>query len=193
MKLRRFSASSVALSSTLFLAGIARASSHREAPAIAGDPAADNTDLYAWVCDEGGTKSLCIVANYNPLELPEGGPNYAKFSDDVLYQLHITHNDKDGKPSLDDFATVDVRFKTATLPRVAVDNKMAGPGGGKEFFAQLAGSFDQTADVTIRRADSRDDEAIFERVKVAPPNIGQRTSTFVYKNPSYEDFAKTFV
>jgi hypothetical protein len=174
-------------------ASLAQASSHREAPAISNDPAADNTDLYAWVCDDGGAKALCIVANYNPLELPEGGPNYAKFSDDVLYQLHITSNDKMGKPSLEDFMTVDVRFKTATINRVAVDNKTAGPGGGKEFFAQLAGSFDQTADVTIRRADSRDGEAVFQRVKVAPPNIGQRTATFVYKNPSYEDFAKTFV
>ena len=29
--------------------GTASASSHREAPLIAGDPAADNTDLYAFV------------------------------------------------------------------------------------------------------------------------------------------------
>jgi hypothetical protein len=28
---------------------------------------------------------------------------------------------------------------------------------------------------------------------VAPPNIGQRTATFVYGNPSYEDFAQDFV
>ena len=172
---------------------LAMASSHREAPAISNDPAADNTDLYAWVCDENGTKSLCIVANYNPLELPEGGPNYHKFSDEVLYQLHITHNDKDGKPSLVDYMTVDVRFKTATTPRVAVDDKAAPPGGGKEFFAQLAGEYDQTADVTIRRNGNGYGEDIFERVKVAPPNIGQRTATFVYKNPSYEEFAKTFV
>ena len=193
MKLRRFSASSVALLSTLSLAGIARASSHREAPAIVEDPAADNTDLYAWTCDQSGTKSLCIVANYIPLELPEGGPNFHKFSDDVLYQLHITYNDKDGSPNLDDYMTVDVRFKTATIPRVAVDDKTAPPGGGKEFFAQLAGLYDQTADVTIRRRGDDKGERVFQRVKVAPPNIGQRTATFAYGNPSYENFAKTFV
>src|SRR5262245_3467861 len=100
MKLRKYSTSLLTVLSGLSAAGIAQASSHREAPSIANDPAADNTDLYAWVCNEGGVKSLCIVANYIPLELPEGGPNYNKFSDDVLYQLHITHNDKDGKPSL---------------------------------------------------------------------------------------------
>src|SRR5262245_46188144 len=89
-------------------AGVAFASSHREAPSISNDPAADNTDLYAWACDQGGTKSLCIVANYIPLELPEGGPNYNKFSDDVLYQLHITYQDKNGKPNLTDYVTIDV-------------------------------------------------------------------------------------
>jgi hypothetical protein len=174
-------------------ASTALASSHREAPAIVEDPAADNTDLYAWACNEDGIRSLCIVANYNPLGLPEGGPNYNKFSDDVLYQIHLTYNDDNGVPTLTDYMTIDVRFKTRTTPRVAVDDRKAGPGGGKEFFAQLAGYFDQSADVTVRRADSRRAEALFERVPVAPPNIGQRTATFAYGNPSYVDFAKTFV
>src|ERR1043165_2332223 len=116
--------------SSLALLGVssaALASSHREAPGISTDPAADNTDLYAWVCSEDGVPSLCIVANYNPLELPEGGPNYNKFSDDVLYQIHVTYNDADGIPSLTDYVTIDVRFKTATRPRVAVDDKKKGP------------------------------------------------------------------
>ncbi|HEY3493202.1 MAG TPA: DUF4331 domain-containing protein [Polyangiaceae bacterium] len=169
------------------------ASSHREAPSISNDAAADNTDLYAWACNQGGRKSLCIVANYIPLELPEGGPNYNKFSDDVLYQLHVTYADKNGKPNLADYVTIDVRFKSAPVQRVAVDDKNAGPGGGKEFFAQLAGHFNQTADVTMRWADNRRGEKLFKKVNVAPPNIGQRTATFVYGNPSYEDFAKSFV
>jgi hypothetical protein len=177
----------------LAFASPALASSHREAPAIVEDPAADNTDLYAWVCDEEGVRSLCIVANYNPLELPEGGPNYNKFSDDVLYQIHLTYNDQDGVPTLTDYMTIDVRFKTRTTPRVRVDDRQAGPGGGKEFFAQLAAQFDQSADVVVRRADSRRAEALFERVPVAPPNIGQRTATFVYQNPSYDDYMSRFI
>jgi hypothetical protein len=181
------------LALALSYAGSSLASSHREAPSISNDPAADNTDLYAWTCDQGGTKSLCIVANYIPLELPEGGPNYNKFSDDVLYQLHITYQDKNGKPNLTDYVTIDVRFKSAPISRVAVDDKAAPPGGGKEFFAQLAGYFSQTADVTMRWADNRRGDKIFSKVGVAPPNIGQRTATFVYGNPSYEEYAKTFV
>ena len=44
--------------------GLARASSHREAPAISFDPVADNTDLWAWVSSDLST--LYIVAAYNP-------------------------------------------------------------------------------------------------------------------------------
>ena len=169
------------------------ASSHREAPGISTDPAADNTDLYAWVCDQAGVRSLCLVANYNPLQLPEGGPNFNKFSDDVLYQIHITHNDAQGNPDLLDFVTIDVRFKTKPIDVVSVDDPNLGPGGGKEFFAQLAGQTEQTADVIVHRADRAAPEQIFSNAKVAPPNIGQRTSTFVNGDPSYENFAKTFV
>lgn len=191
MTIRRIS-TLFASSLTLLVAAHASASSHREAPAIAADPAADNTDLYAFRCDEDGTPSLCIAANYIPLELPEGGPNYHKFSDDVLYQIHITHNDRGGVPALTDYMTIDVRFETKTRSRIAVDNRKAGPGGGKEFFAQLAGEFDQTADVVLRRADGRA-ERIFRGVDVAPPNIGQRTATFAYQNPNYADYAQRFV
>ena len=45
------------------------ASSHREAPLISGDPAADNTDLYAFVSPDDPSK-LTIIANYIPLQQP---------------------------------------------------------------------------------------------------------------------------
>lgn len=64
------------------------ASSHREAPIIAADPIADNTDVYAFrPADDPGT--LCIIASYNPLEEPAGGPNFNKFGTDVLYKINI--------------------------------------------------------------------------------------------------------
>ena len=64
------------------------ASSHREAPLISADPLADNTDLYAFRSpDDPGT--VTIIANYIPLELPEGGPNYATFGENIRYEIHI--------------------------------------------------------------------------------------------------------
>jgi Domain of unknown function (DUF4331) len=69
-------------------------SSHREAPEISKDPVADSTDLYAFVSpDKPGT--VTILANYIPLESPDGGPNFYEFGDDVLYEINID-NDGDG-------------------------------------------------------------------------------------------------
>ena len=50
------------------------ASSHREAPLIANDPLADNTDLYAFRSPDD-PNTMTIIANYIPAELPYGGPN----------------------------------------------------------------------------------------------------------------------
>src|SRR2546423_956033 len=66
-------------------------SSHREAPAIAQDPVADNTDLYAFVSPDR-PDTVTILANYIPLEEPAGGPNFNQFGDDVLYEIHIDDN-----------------------------------------------------------------------------------------------------
>ncbi|GAC1386207.1 MAG: DUF4331 domain-containing protein [Herpetosiphon sp.] len=82
------------------------ASSHREAPLIASDPDADNTDVYAFVSPDRND-ALTLVADYIPLEWPEGGPNYHKFSDDVLYEIHID-NVGDGKSHI----TYQFQFKT---------------------------------------------------------------------------------
>src|SRR5437016_3934229 len=82
------------------------ASSHREAPLISQDPAADNTDLYAFVSPDR-PDTVTIIANYIPLEEPAGGPNFNKFSDDVRYEINVD-NDGDGHEDL----TYRFRFTT---------------------------------------------------------------------------------
>ena len=64
------------------------ASSHREAPMILNDPQADNTDLYAFR-DPNNPGQVVIAANYIPLELPSGGPNYHQFGENVRYEIHV--------------------------------------------------------------------------------------------------------
>jgi hypothetical protein len=99
-----------ALSGALIIAitsvGGVLASSHREAPLIAGDPAADNTDLYAFL-DPNDTTKLTIIANYVPLEEPAGGPNFFPFDPNVRYEIKID-NTGDG------VADVTYRFKFKT-------------------------------------------------------------------------------
>ena len=67
------------------------ASSHREAPLIANDPLADNTDLYAFRSPDD-TNTVTIIANYVPLQLPQGGPNYASFGENIRYEIHIKND-----------------------------------------------------------------------------------------------------
>ncbi len=68
-----------------------QASSHREAPLIADDPLADNTDLYAFRSPDD-TNTVTIIANYIPLQLPHGGPNYYSFGENIRYQIHIKND-----------------------------------------------------------------------------------------------------
>lgn len=79
----------VLLLTLLPLAGMS--SSHREAPLIANDPLADNTDLYAFVSPDD-TNMVTIIANYIPAELPFGGPNYHTFGENVRYEIHIDND-----------------------------------------------------------------------------------------------------
>ena len=74
------------------------ASSHREAPLIAGDPRADNTDVYAFVSPDKAD-SITLISNWIPFEEPNGGPNFYPWADDTRYNIKID-NDGDAKPDL---------------------------------------------------------------------------------------------
>ena len=154
-------------------ASFAGASSHREAPAISMDPAVDNTDVWAWV-SPGAHDKLYVVAAYNPLEEPAGGPNFNKFADDALYEIHITR----GNSSLDDVVTYQIKFSTAPYVYTKSEGKTPVPGGGSEFFSQIAGGA-QTYSVTKIEAGKAAVE-IAKDVKVAPPNIGPLTDQTAY-------------
>ncbi len=82
------------------------ASSHREAPLITEDPVADNTDVYAFVSPDK-PDTVTLIANWIPLQLPAGGPNFYNFGEDVLYEVNI---DNDGDAVAD--VTYEWRFKT---------------------------------------------------------------------------------
>ena len=85
-------------------------SSHREAPEISKDPVADSTDLYAFVSPDD-KNTVTLIANYIPLEAPDGGPNFYEFGDDVLYEIHID-NDGDGD------ADISYQFRFSTVNNI---------------------------------------------------------------------------
>lgn len=75
----------------VLVSAVMLASSHREAPLIANDPLADNTDLYAFRSPDD-PNTITIIANYVPLQLPHGGPNYHTFGENVRYEVHIDND-----------------------------------------------------------------------------------------------------
>jgi hypothetical protein len=67
------------------------ASSHREAPLIADDPLADNTDVYAFK-DPNNSERIILIADYIPFQLAQGGPNYYTFGENIRYEIHVKNN-----------------------------------------------------------------------------------------------------
>ena len=93
----------------------AQASSHREAPAITERPKVDSTDLYMFnsyeasrIDEVGNGDYVTIIANYVPLQDPQGGPNYFSMDRDAIYEIHID-NDGDAKEDL----TYQFRFQNS--------------------------------------------------------------------------------
>src|SRR6185503_14508838 len=108
---RAMAASLSALMMLATVPPIAHGASHREAPLIALDPAADNTDTYAFRSWQDPSK-VVFIANVIPGQDPADGPNYFSFDDEVLYAVNIDNN-QDGKA---EDIVYEFRFKTETRP-----------------------------------------------------------------------------
>jgi hypothetical protein len=81
----------LAIPAVVALSAALVSSSHREAPMIAYDPQADNTDVYAFR-DPVFKNMVTIIANYIPGELPDAGPNYYNFGENIRYEIHVDNN-----------------------------------------------------------------------------------------------------
>ena len=141
-----------------------RASSHREAPLISNDPAADNTDLYAFVSPDA-PKTVTIVANYIPLEQPAGGPNFASFGDDVRYEIKVDNNG-DGKEDI----TYRFRFHTTTRNQ----NTFLYNSGPIDTLSDPDWNVRQTYSVTRITKDGS--KVLGTDIRVPPVNIGPRST-----------------
>jgi hypothetical protein len=83
----------MAAGSAMLAAGTAHASSHREAPFISARPKVDATDFYMFASYEAGRDGyVTLLANYQPLQDPYGGPNYFSMDENALYEIHIDNN-----------------------------------------------------------------------------------------------------
>ena len=92
------------------IAAPAFASSHMDAPLITLDPAANTTDVYAFVQTENNVKSLVTALGVYPFEEPGIGPNKYNFDDNVLYEIHVAT----GKDLAAGKATISYQFQFKT-------------------------------------------------------------------------------
>ena len=101
---------------SVLAAAPALASSHREAPSITTTPKADGTDFYLFNSYEANRGNfVTLIANYQPLQDPYGGPNYFKMDPNALYEIHIDNNG-DAKEDLTFQFRFQNLFKAITLP-----------------------------------------------------------------------------
>lgn len=97
------------------LPGVARASSHMDAPLITLDDAANTTDVYAFVSRRTPTsKYLTTALAVYPFEEPGIGPNKFNFDDKVIYAIHLSLGaDRPlGRKTISYFFQFKTRFKT---------------------------------------------------------------------------------
>lgn len=94
----------------------AQASSHREAPYITTQPKVDGTDFYMFASYEAGRNGyVTLIANYQPLQAPYGGPNYFSMDPNALYEIHVDNNG-DAKEDISFQFRFKNNFKGITLP-----------------------------------------------------------------------------
>ena len=139
----------LAAAALLAVTGLATASSHREAPFITTTPKVDASDLYMFKSYEPGRGDyVTLIANYQPLQAPYGGPNYFAMDPHALYEIHIDNNG-DAKEDL----TFQFRF-TNTLANAG--NGVTLPIGGKNVAIPLvqAGQVANVRDASLNVAET---------------------------------------
>src|ERR1700754_2228282 len=149
----------VVILSLLAISALLMSSSHREAPMIADDPLADNTDLYVFRSPDHPDK-ITILANYIPAQLPFNGPNYYQFGEDIRYEIHI---DNDVSTPGDDIVYRFTFQKTNEDPTTFFNIRL-----GKQ-------NLKTTYQLEKSTRGSRHFETIISNGVVPPPNIGVRS------------------
>jgi Domain of unknown function (DUF4331) len=173
--------------------GVVWASSHREAPFITKNPKVDSTDFYMFRSYEPGRDGfVTIIANYQPLQDPYGGPNYFPLDPEAAYDIHIDNNGD---------AKEDLTF------RVQVRNDLAGlavPAGGQQTPVPLhnigmvsagnnaALNIRESYTVRVGRGDLRDAHPFLQNLQFWESVSNARTGDRRFVKPSDNVGTKTF-
>lgn len=159
------------------------ASSHMDAPLIILDPAANTTDVYAFVDQDGNQKSLVLALGVYPHEEPGIGPNKYNFDDNVLYEIHVAlgADVAAGRPTL----SYQFRFTTGFKNRNTILQSYLG-------VVQHVGDANQnlTQTYTVTKVDHRTNREIVLGSGVVPPNNQGNATPFYNQGNNGENPAR---
>jgi hypothetical protein len=160
------------------------ASSHMDAPLITLDPAANTTDVYAFVSqDQAGNKFLTLALSVYPMENPGIGPNKYNFDDNVRYDLHVAlgRDIAAGRPTITyrfEFDTAFKNSKTLLQSYLGVVNSI---GDGNQNLTQS---------YTVRKIDGRTGRGTTLGRGLVPPNNQGNVTPFYNVDDNGENPAR---
>jgi hypothetical protein len=139
-------------------------SSHREAPEISKDPVADSTDVYAFVSPDR-PDTVTLIANYIPLQAPDGGPNFYEFGDDVLYEIHISNGQK---------AEPDITYQFEFHTKIRNKNSFLYNTG--PITSIHSGTWNRPQFYSVTRVENGRSKLLAQGLECPPVNVGPRST-----------------
>jgi hypothetical protein len=167
-----------ALAAAAIAAPLSIGSSHREAPSTMLDPAADDTDVYAFTARDA-PGALTVAGDWIPGQNPANGPNFFRFDDRAAYYVNVDNNG-DGKKDI----RYEFRFKTKVRNKGSFLYALPGASGYSDPKLNVLQRYTITRETyRYRGRRVRKSERVLARgLPVAPPNIGPKTF------PNYQAF-----
>ncbi|MCX6855262.1 MAG: DUF4331 domain-containing protein [Verrucomicrobia bacterium] len=161
-------AASFALTALLPLSTMA--SSHMDAPLVTLDPAANTTDVYAFVSMQNSIKYLTVALAVYPHEEPGIGPNKYNFDDNVLYRIRVATGTSlptaaIPKPKTPPTQTYEFSFKTAYKNRNTIAQSYLGVINTVNDAAQ-----NLTQSYTVKKIGSDNKSTVLFTNALVPPN-----------------------
>ena len=121
----------IALAAMTLLTASPASAGLAESPALAGMPRVDAADFFMFRSYEAGRQDfVTLIANYNPLQDPFGGPVYFPLDADAFYDIHIINDN-------DEIEDLTFRFRVRNpSPELALT--IGPPGDQKQIAVPLA-------------------------------------------------------
>ena len=193
--MKRSLLAATALALTAAAGGAALASSHREAPMIAGMPRLDASDFYMFRSYEPGRSSfVTMIADYVPLQDPGGGPNFYQMETKGYYDINIDNLGR-GKPTFayrfrfsDKDRQLAVSVNGVNVPIPLINDGQISPHNHAslnrvETYTISLITYDRNGNETEIKLADRDGKTDFEK---PADNIGDKSI------PNYTEYANTF-